>query len=158
MSYEKDIQMAKEKCFNLLTYRPRTEYELKCRLKQAGFDTAVIENTISTLQRTGLINDGLFAREWVRWRLSVKPVGREYLRSELRQKGIDSAIVEASLHDYDTGDEFEKALALARKRAGRCSKLTWRRLAGYLGRRGFSHDVVTKVCNMLAGNGVLDIS
>jgi regulatory protein len=131
---------------------------LKCRLKQAGFDTTVIEETISIMHRTGLINDELFARDWVSWRLSAKPVGREYLRSELRHKGIDSAIIEESLHDYDTSDELEKALVLARKKAECCTKLTWCRLASYLGRRGFSHDVVLKVCNILADNGRLDIS
>ncbi len=158
MSYAKDVQVAKDKCLRLLTYRPRTEYELKCRLKQAGFDTAVIEETISVLHRTGLLNDKLFASDWVRWRLSVKPVGREYLRSELRHKGVDSDIIEESLHDYATSDELQKALALARKRAERCTKLTWRRLVSYLGRRGFSHDVVLKVCNIMVDNGRLDIS
>ncbi len=158
MSYAKDVQVAKDKCYRLLTYRPRTEYELKCRLKQAGFDTSVIEETISILHRTGLLNDKLFAKDWVSWRLSAKPVGREYLRSELRHKGINSVIIEESLHDYTFSDELYNALRLARKRAERCTKLTWCRLAGYLGRRGFSHDVVSKVCNILADNGSLDIS
>jgi len=158
LSDTKDVQRANDKCFRLLTYRPRSEYELKCRLEQAGFDPAVIEETIAMLHRTGLLNDQLFASDWVKWRLATKPVGREYLRLELRQKGIDIAIIEESLHDYDTSDELEKALVLARKRAERCTNLTWSRLSGYLGRRGFPHDVVTKVCNMLADNGQLDIS
>ncbi|WP_347490909.1 regulatory protein RecX [Desulfoscipio sp. XC116] len=158
MSYDKNVQMAKNRCFRLLTYRPRTEYELKCRLKQAGFDTAVIEETILILQRVGLIDDKLFARDWVRYRLATKPVGREYLRCELRHKGIDNVIIEDLLCDYDDQDELEKALALARKRMRHCTKLNRRTLSGYLNRRGFSCAVVAKVCNTLADNGQLDIS
>lgn len=154
----KDVQAAKHKCFRLLTYRPRTEYELQNRLKEAGFDNAVIEETMTILYRTGLINDQLFANDWVNWRLSTKPVGREYLRSELRHKGVDSAIIEQALKDYDAADELDKALAVAQKRAECTSRLTRSRLAGYLGRRGFPYAVVIKVCDIMADNGRLDIS
>ncbi|TYO97855.1 regulatory protein RecX [Desulfallas thermosapovorans] len=158
MSYEKDVQMAKDTCLRLLTYRPRTEYEMRCHLRQRGFGTDVINETIFRLSKVGLINDELFARDWVRWRLNAKPVGREYIRYELRQKGVDNAIIEDTLRDYGDGDELEMALVLARKRAGRCTGLTRRKLAGYLSRRGFSPGVVTTVCNTLADNGGLDIS
>ncbi|KAF1084607.1 Regulatory protein RecX [Sporotomaculum syntrophicum] len=154
----KGVQAAKNKCYRLLTYKPRTEYELKCRLKEAGFDNAVIEETISILYRKGLLNDELFASDWVSWRLSTKPVGREYLRNELRHKGIDNTIIEKSLKGYGPEDELEKALVLAQKRAERYTRLTWSRLAGYLGRRGFPYAVVVKVCDIMADNGQLDIS
>lgn len=157
--YEKTTQNARDRCYRLLALRPRTEYELRVSLKKWGFPPSVTDEVITGLKERRILNDALFASDWIRWRLSSKAVGKEYLRSELRSRGVDREIAESILLDYDEDSELKVALDLARKRiARRGSGLTWRKLAGFLIRRGFSHDVVTKVCHILVDNGRMDIS
>ncbi len=145
---------ALQKSYRLLALRPRSEYELRCKLTQAGFTSEEADGAIETLKRQNLLDDEAFAAGWVRWRLATKPAGRNYLRAELQQKGVAGHVIEKALRQYDMNREFAAALALAQKKLDRASAgLTWRRLASFLHRRGFSAGVIHKVGCTLAGEG-----
>jgi len=157
LTLAEQVQVARNKCYRLLALRPRTEYELRSRLHESGYPARVTDRVLADLKEKGLINDALFARDWVSWRLCSKPVGKAYLRAELRHKGVERSIIENTLADYDDESEMEKALALARKRLARKGDgPALRRLAGFLARRGFSSHVVTKVLRLLADEGRID--
>ncbi|MBF7083046.1 regulatory protein RecX [Desulfallas sp. Bu1-1] len=144
-----DLRKAREKCYRLLAARSRTEQELRHRLADAGFAGDVTDEIILELKHKNLLNDEAYAGNWVRWRLTVKPVGREYLRKELKYKGIGSEIIDSVLIDYDHERELQNALTLARQRLERERGITWRRLAAFLHRRGFSTEIVAAVYRLL---------
>lgn len=91
--------------------------------------------------RLGYLDDGRFARQYVRQRAG-RGVGRARLLEELAARGVDRELSAAVLEEADLGDEGERALELARERArrGRTPDQT----ARFLLRRGFAGSAVRR--------------
>lgn len=135
---------ARDRALLLLAVRWRSREELRSRLLRAGFDPDQVTEALAELEAAGLIDDERFAAELVRshaGRLS----GARAIRHALRQRGVAPELVEAAL--AQAGDEFDKAVELAHRRASRMRGLppevAARRLSGLLLRRGYGHDVAT---------------
>ena len=143
------LEKAKEYCFLLLKFRPRSTHELYSRLKKKEFSEAIIKEVIAFLREKKFIDDASFARQWVIWRLK-KPYGFKKIAQELREKGIDKDIIESAVEEAkDNFCEEEIVLALAQKKLGQLRDVDKdkrkNRLYGYLLRRGFSPQTVIKV-------------
>jgi regulatory protein len=136
---------ATEAALVFLAYRPRSEKEVRDRLRRAGYEQEAIEHTISRLHEWRYLDDADFARRWVENRTAHRPRGKRLLQQELRHKGIDSETVREVIDDADL-DETGAAEALARRRlpayAGDDLIAVRRRLGAYLARRGYGYDVV----------------
>ena len=136
---------ATEAALVFLAYRPRSEKEVRDRLRRAGYEQDAIEQTISRLHEWRYLDDADFARRWVENRTAHRPRGKRLLQQELRHKGIDSETVREVIDDADL-DETGAAEALARRRlpayAGDDLVAVRRRLGAYLARRGYGYDVV----------------
>ena len=134
----------------LLSYRPRSESEMRSRLARLGYDTDYIEQTITRLKELGLLDDASFARYWVENRASFSPRSRHLLRSELQQKGVD---IETISEATSSVDESEDAYRAAHKKAGILHGYdheTFRRkLIPYLQRRGFSYSIAKEATERL---------
>lgn len=138
-----------------LTFRPRSIAEVRERLQRKQFPPLAIEEALTRLSEYGLVDDQAFSRLWVEQRQASRPRGRQALRSELYRKGIDRAVIDATLSDSDlTGDEAEQVLTVARaalrKYANAPNYPTFqRRLGGYLQRRGFGFGTIHPILEML---------
>ncbi|MFN5058973.1 MAG: RecX family transcriptional regulator [Chloroflexota bacterium] len=136
---------AKRAALRLLEIRPRSERELRERLRQRGFDTTSIDAVCQRLNETGLINDQAFANYLVEQRQRNAQRGGQAIRNDLRKHGIDNDTIHqlADTHQLDANDQ-DGALQLARKLAPRMRNLDrttfMRRLGGSLQRRGFGGD------------------
>jgi regulatory protein len=130
---------AKDRALRLLGVRWRSRAELETRLAGAGFGPQEIAQALDDLERTGLVEDGRFARELVRDHAARRLSGDRAIRSALRQKGVAGQVAEAALQE--AGDEAIRARALADRRAARMAGLdpdaAFRRLVGLLVRRGY---------------------
>jgi len=133
----------------LLSYRPRSVSEVRARLAGRGYDPALVEATVARLQELGLLDDRAFARAWVESREMLRPRGRQALVAELRQKGVSAEVIASVLDEVLAEDESVRALQMARERARTLAGLErsafFRRLQGFLVRRGFSTEVVLQV-------------
>jgi regulatory protein len=133
---------------NLLTSRPRSSQEVRTRLKQKGFAEPAIEEAMERLENWHYIDDADFARYWVENREANRPRGRRLLEQELRHKGVDREVARSAI-DAAEPDEFAAALELAtgkmRSYANLDPQVARRRLAGFLGRRGYGFDVIGPV-------------
>lgn len=163
-----------QKAIAFLSYRPRSAREVEQRLRKKGFTPEQISAAMDRLRAQHYIDDHEFARFWVGNRMTFNPRGPRLLRSELRQKGVPSEIVEEVLQqqvetqeelvqqaeDLKVGDDpgedepvpgtdLANALALARKRLRTYGNLepqaARRRLSGFLARRGYGFDVIDAV-------------
>jgi regulatory protein len=141
-------QTAKDRALRLLSVRSRSRQELRQRLQQAGFERAEIDDALVDLERVGLVDDARFAREFVRDRVTTRLTGRRVIRTALRQKGVAAEVAEAALEE--AGDDEERAVALATRRAARLTGLppetAYRRLYDLLLRRGYAHDIAASAC------------
>ena len=113
-------ERALQQAMLFLSYRPRSEKEIRQNLSKHEIPEEVVEETIERLRENGLANDNKFARVWVENRNTFRPRSRRVLTMELRQKGLDDETVQAAVSNVD-----ENALAFdsARKRAGRFKSL-----------------------------------
>lgn len=129
-----------------LSYRARSESEIRQNLRKHEFTDDVIDHTLERLRRDGLANDSGFAQAWVENRSAFRPRSRRMLSMELRQKGIDD---EASADALKKIDDESLAYEAAQKRAPRFKDLDWneyrKKLSEFLARRGFSYPVIAPV-------------
>ncbi|MEW6285932.1 MAG: RecX family transcriptional regulator [Chloroflexota bacterium] len=145
-------ERALQQALLFLSYRARSESEIRKNLRKHEIPEAVIEETLERLRRDGLANDNQFAQAWVENRSTFRPRSRRMLALELCQKGLNDEAAKTALAGVD-----DEALAYeaAQKRASRLRGLEWSefrtKLSGFLARRGFSYPViasaVTRVWN-----------
>lgn len=146
LQHDDEVERARDKALNYLSYRPRSASEVRDYLSQKEFSATIIEETLERLRRVDLIDDQAFARYWVENRLRFRPKGRRALSFELRQKGLDTRTIEQSLADYDEAAAIEKAAASQARRLHHLPPDVFKkRLYGRLARRGFSYDLIRDI-------------
>ena len=60
-----EMEKAFQSAVHLLSFRSRSENEIRLNLKKKEFSQFTIEATIKKLKGAGLVNDADFARQWV---------------------------------------------------------------------------------------------
>lgn len=155
------LPAARAAALRLLKFRPRSEEELRDRLSKKGFNEVAVQTVLDDLRRKGLVGDAQFARYFAQQSSSGKLQGRRLLISRLRAKGIQPEMARAAAESAMEGkDELELARSAAAPRIAALRELpretAQRRLSGYLGRRGFSGDVVYKVVKEICAKAGCD--
>lgn len=144
---------AVDAALQFLGYRPRSEYEVRQRLRRKGFPEPAIEHAVQQLLDWGYLNDRQFAEFWLSNRLEHSPRGERALIQELRRKGVDVETAREALGEQEV-DEQAAALELARKRLPSLANLDRqtrdRRMAGFLQRRGYNWDIIGPILKTLA--------
>jgi len=164
-----DPQVVLDAAMRFLEARPRSVGETRRRLTQAAYRPELIEGAIEKLGEYGMLDDEAFAQMWVESRDRASPRGEHVLMLELRQKGIDPAIVAATLvarreaatqwdgavgdkadgHAPSTPDEAGARRLLARhaRALERVADPRVRRQKAYmlLARKGFGPDVASAI-------------
>lgn len=137
-----------QKALHFLSFRPRSVQEVRQNLQKQGVAAALIEETLARLQRAGLLDDRAFARAWVENRAHFRPRAPILLRLELQRKGIAEEIIQTVLQEMTDAEAL--ALEAARRQARRWHGLSrqdfWRKMGGFLARRGFSYEIIPSVC------------
>ena len=148
---DEDFSCCYEAALHFLDYRPRSEAELRDHLlykRKCG--AAVVNSVLVKLKKIGLVDDRVFARNWVDDRVTFKQKSSAVIRRELLQKGIDIETVNLVIADIN--DEAN-ALKAGLKKARLLANLSYlefsRRLAPYLGRRGYGGEVIHKAIPLL---------
>jgi regulatory protein len=132
-----------------LSYRPRSEAEVRRRLLKA-YPPQKVEKTLHTLKDRGLLDDDAFARFWRENRDQHRPRSKTMIRQELFRLGVDRQIIEETLEDLD---EDEAALSAGRKILRRLRNADFpafkARMEGHLRRRGFGYRVASEAVQRL---------
>jgi regulatory protein len=144
---------------NLLSYRPRSEAEIRRRMRRKDYEAHAIDEAVERLKRVDLVDDRAFARYWVDNRFRFKPRGRAILRKELWQKGINDQIIDETLEDYDEQDAIDRAAEKGIRRLRRYDSAAFRRkLTGYLRRRGFPYHLINPIVEQAMAEQTLEDS
>jgi regulatory protein len=118
-----------------LRYRDLSERELEQKLAARGFAEDEREDAITTLRRTGLLDERRFAENRAR-SLASRGAGDSLVRHELERAGLAGELVEEAIDALEP--ELNRAKALVARRGASA------KTARYLGAKGFSTDVVTE--------------
>ncbi len=135
-----------------LAQRPRSEQEVRRRLRRAGVAEAAEEAVISQLRQHALVDDTAFAAYWVEQRQTFRPRGARLLRAELRQHGVDAGAAEMAAETTAASasdDAYRAAQRRARQLSSADEPAFKTRLAQFLGRRGFDWETISAAVNRL---------
>lgn len=136
---------AREICLRQLSVRPRTRAELATALRKQKIADDVAASVLDRYDEVGLIDDAAFARAWVTSRHHSRGLARRALASELRQRGVDTEVVDAALDDLDGATEIATARALVDRKLRSMSsgspEAIFRRLVSMLARKGYPPGV-----------------
>ncbi len=150
-------QKKKKLCMDAaLTYlgtRMRSEYEMRSYLQKKQYREDEIEQTIERLKGYGYIDDLAFAKEMIRCKTAIRPMGKRALHYALYKAGVDKDTIEEGLAAYPDKAEQEACDVLCEKlmlkngtdRQGLAK--TQRALAA----RGFGYEMVSKEMQKRSG-------
>jgi len=129
-----------------LSYRPRSQLEVKNYLRQKGCGPQVSEGVVDKLRSLHYLDDLTFAQVWARSRLESRGYGPRRVEQELRMKGIDANVIRETIRQsLNQTSEQECARKILTKRFGDASlqdAKAQRRAVALLQRRGFSSKVI----------------
>ena len=147
---EDSRELAYQQALLFLSYRARSESEIRQNLSKHEIPSDVIEQTLERLRENRLADDNQFARAWVENRNTFRPRSRRALQMELRQKGLSDETSQSALEGLD-----EEALAYEAglKKARRLQSEEWsgfrKKLSEHLARRGFPYSVIASVVSRI---------
>jgi regulatory protein len=129
--------------FHFLSYRPRSQAELRQRLGKRGFDGDNVAAVLARLKERGLVDDLAFAQFWKDNRQSFSPRSQWLTRRELRQKGVPEEIIDRVAAQVDDEDSAYRAAIVKARRLSTADYDGFRRSLGeYLKRRGFGYGLI----------------
>jgi regulatory protein len=109
-------QQAMNAAVRILTHRDHSKYELKQKLQQRGFASAVIDTVILECERLNYIDDKRTARVYIS-QLKRKRFGISYIRMALKKKRLYGAATKnILLENYAKIEERENAARLLEKK------------------------------------------
>lgn len=136
------------KALKFLSYRPRSEKEIRDKLLQRKAPQDLIEKIVAKLKEKKFINDEEFAKAWIESRQRSNPRSLRLIKLELKQKGIKEEIVETIVHSsgFIVKSDLEQARRLVEKRVPRYKGLDrqkmYEKLGRYLASKGFDWDTI----------------
>ena len=136
--------------YRFLSYRPRSEVEMKDRLHRRGFEDSKIEIVINKLKEQNLLDDTAFARFWKENRDTFRPRSKRLTGLELKKKGVaDEIIKEVTDDSNDMQSAYQAALRKSQHLANQDYEVFRRRLGDYLQQRGFGYTVINQTVKIL---------
>jgi regulatory protein len=133
-----------------LSYRPRSEGEIRQWLQGRGFVGEVVETTIANLREQSLIDDLAFAQFWKDNRMSFRPKSKRLIERELRDKKVAEDIIEQITGDINDEDiAYKLGLSRLSAFANLDYPIFYRRLSNYLAYRGFGYEVIKRTAALL---------
>ena len=149
MNDTEPVQRAHAAALRFLSYRPRSEAEVRTRLRRR-FSESLVDQVMELLKDESLVDDARFARLWRESRDSFRPRSAWAVKRELIAKGVDGGLASEAVEEIDDNESAYRAgLKPARKNMEAGYPTFRRRLRGYLHRRGFSDSVSRRTIERL---------
>ena len=145
-----DFDKFYNKALKFLSYRPRSEKEIRDRL-QIKYQKSnlkdlslIIGKVIQKLKDKKFINDEEFAKGWIEQRSKFKPRSLKLIKLELKYKGISEETInnlQLTINDLEQAKKLvEKKMNRSRNKFG----MTPEKLGRFLASKGFDWDTIKK--------------
>jgi regulatory protein len=159
---EKSRARTLQRAVKLLAAKPRSVAELRERLLEKEWtDEAAADYAVARLTEYGYLDDEQFALSFAQSRVRQKPVGRQRLARDLKNKKLDPETAGQALEKVfeETPEEelIDEAIARRVRLRGRPrTRGESKSLFDHLLRRGFSIDLVINKVRALSSAGLDD--
>lgn len=155
IEHDEQYVQAKQRALDYLAHKPRTETEVRRKLRRQEMSEAVMEDVVARLYELNYLDDEAYAEDYVRNRFASKAYGPDRIRRELVERGIDRHIADEAVQELFADKDL---IAVAREHAEK----RWARLADeddprrrkqklyrYLRRRGFTSSTISPLLDEL---------
>lgn len=143
---------AKNKALSILSKAPQSEKNIISKLSN-DFDEDIIDKVLVFLRKYNFVNDEDLAQRITNTNLKVNKCGKNRIKQNLYNKGIDRNTIDSVMSDIDSDVEFENAMHLAKKRYERVKNedrnKIYQKISQHLAYKGFSYDIIKRVLNKL---------
>jgi regulatory protein len=146
---------AKQRALDYLAHKPRTEEEVRRKLRRQDVPDLVVEDVVDRLYELDYLDDEAYARDYVRNRFASKKYGPVRIRRELVKRGIDRHTAEEAVDDLFVEKDVQAAARThAEKRWARLTdeddpRRRKQKVYRYLQRRGFTSSTITPLLDEL---------
>ncbi|MFS0752480.1 recombination regulator RecX [Oceanobacillus sp. 1P07AA] len=107
---------------HFLSYRMRSEKEVRDYLQKKEVDGTHIDEIIKRLKREKWVDDQQFALMFVRSRMNSSSKGPKMIQQELYEKGVEGSKITIALEQYSIADQKQKVVKLINKKLQSKSK------------------------------------
>lgn len=143
---------AKNKALNILSKTDQSEKKIKEKLS-SDFEDSTIEKVLDFLRNNKFIDDKLLAQKIVNTNINFNKCGKNKIKQNLYNKGIDSEDISHAISNIDSDVEFENAMYLAKKRYERIKnedkRKVYQKISQHLAYKGFDYDTIKSVLNKI---------
>lgn len=143
---------AKNKALSILSKAPQSEKNITNKLSP-DFEQDVIEDVLEFLRKYNFVNDEDLAQRITSTNLKLNKCGKNKIKQNLYNKGIDRETINSVVSDIDSDVEFENAMYLAKKRYDRVKNedrnKIYQKISQHLAYKGFGYDIIKRVLNKL---------
>ncbi|WP_300276765.1 recombination regulator RecX [Peptacetobacter sp.] len=139
---------AKNKALSILSKSDQSEKKIREKLLN-DFDENIVEEVVEFLKSYKLINDNLLAEKIVHDNMNLSRFGKNKIKQNLYNKGIESSEIQNAISQIDPDEEYNNAKYLASKRLKRLkgedkNKIN-QKIYQHLAYKGFSYDIIKRV-------------
>lgn len=147
-----DLARFTEQLVKFACLRPRSRWEIERWLARKKIPKEFKSKLIKKLEKFELLNDQKFAEWWIGQRIEFRPRSNAELTSELINKHIDKDTIKMVLGNANL-NEVELATRVLRKHDYKWNRIKnekerFRKMSQYLGRKGYSWDVIKKAISI----------
>ena len=146
---ESQLGKARSKAMDIISRKPVTGFLLKQELIKKGYDEIVVDELVRELGELGILDDYAYTLLFVEMS-AEKLWGRKKVEYELKQKGIDSNMLEDALCEISLPGEEEICSAIAARYKGEdlADARTKQRVVRFFASRGFDFSVIDRGINL----------
>ena len=131
----KNMDEQKTKVFKYITYKKRTEQEVRNKFK-GQIEEEMLEEIIDYLKEANYLNDYDFIERQVNEYMNLKTLSIKEIKYKLMTKGLDRKLIEEYIDkNYDSLNEYEKKCIEKIKQKKK--ELTEEEIKQYLYRKGY---------------------
>ena len=105
---------AKNKALSILSKASQSEKQIRQKLS-SDYEEDTIDMVIEFLQKYKFVDDEDLASRIVNTNVNLNKYGKNKIKQNLYNKGIDKNIIENAIDEIDIDKEFENALYLGKK-------------------------------------------
>lgn len=149
INFADNVRKALNIAINYLARRMRSEGEIRTHLKRKEVDDLAINEVVSKLIEMNYLDDKEFAQAYVSTQINTTDKGPNTITRELREKGVNSSLIESSLQQFSIEDQVDKAIQLAKKYIAKnerdSEQILYQKTIQMLNRKGYNNDVTSIV-------------
>ena len=146
-----DIRKAYNLAINYLARRMRSEKEIREYLAKKEVEEPIVNEVLHKLAAQKYTNDEEFAFSFVRTQKNTTDKGPDLIRMELKEKGINEAIIKAAITEYPLEEQVEKAIKvsekLIKKSVKESQRIAKQKAEQLLLRKGYPFDIIHLALN-----------